>query len=113
MFLKSQKSGKKIKFHDGVNLYYRGTYEKHFLDFCVDNNVHIEKGISLKFKYNNKNKVYHSDFYIREKNLIIEIKSSYYYEKYLELNKIKEIETINQGYEYLLIMNKNYNDLEL
>jgi len=113
LFFKSQKSGKRIKFHENMKLYYRGTYEKHFLDFCYDNNLSIEKGITINFKYNNKNKVYHSDFFIKEKNLIIEIKSSYYFSKYLELNKIKEIETIKQGYNYVIIIDKNYDNFKI
>jgi len=37
------------------------------------------------------------------------IKSSYYYDKYLELNLIKEIETKKMGYNFIFIINKNYN----
>ena len=108
LFEKSQISGKKMKLHENMNLLYRGTYEKDFLDFCFKNNIKVEKGLTIKFKCGDKNKVYHSDFYIKEKNMVIEIKSTFYYNRYLELNKIKEKETRNQGYEYLIIMDKNY-----
>lgn len=111
LFEKSQKSGKKIKFHDKTNLYYRGTYELHFLNFCIENNIRVEKGSTISFNYKNKVKFYHSDFYLPEFNLICEIKSNYYYNKYLELNLKKEFETKNQGFNFLFIINKKYEDI--
>jgi hypothetical protein len=107
IFEKSQKSGKKIKYHD-VGIYYRGTYEKHFLDFCLINNIKVEKGATIKYLWNGKNKVYHSDFFIPSKNLIIEIKSSYYYEKYSEINEAKRKETLKIGYNHIFIIDKDY-----
>ena len=113
IFYKSQKSGKKIKYHENTKLYYRGSYEKDFLDYCFDNGISVEKGITIEFVYNNKKKVYHSDFYIRNINTVIEIKSSYYYHKFEDLNIVKMNETINKGYNHLFIIDKNYNDLHL
>ena len=110
IFERSQKNGKKIKLHIS-GLYYRGTYEKDFLDFCYENNIKIKKGLRIKYKYNNKNKYYHSDFYIEELDLICEIKSSYYYTKYLNLNKIKEYYS-KKIHNFLFIIDKNYDDLK-
>lgn len=47
-----------------------------------------------------------------EYNLIIEIKSNYYYEKYKELNIIKKLETIKQGYMYIIIIDKEYEEIK-
>jgi len=113
LFEKSQKSGKKIKFHENTNLYYRGTYELHFLDFCFQHNINVQKGPSISFKYKEKNKVYHSDYLLPDFNLICEIKSNYYYDKYLELNLIKEKETIKTGYNFIFIIDKNYKYIEI
>lgn len=107
VFEKSQISGKKIKKHT-CGLFYRGTYEKDFLDFCLLNDIKVEKGISIKFNFNNKRKVYHSDFYISNKNIIVEIKSSYYYDKYRLMNEIKKEETIKNGYNHIFIIDKDY-----
>ncbi|MCK9476998.1 MAG: hypothetical protein M0R46_13820 [Candidatus Muirbacterium halophilum] len=112
IFIKSQKSGKKIKQHTETGLYYRGTYEKDFLDFCYEHDILISKGKTIKYKKNNKNKVYYSDFFIDKYNLIIEIKSSYYYEKYKELNILKKRETIKQGYMYIMIIDKEYEEIK-
>lgn len=108
LFEKSQKSGKKIKLHKETNLYYRGTYELDFLNFCYQNKIDVKKGPSINFLYNNKNKFYHSDYFIPKYNLVCEIKSDYYYEKYLELNLVKEIETIKLDYNFIFIINKHY-----
>lgn len=107
LFEKSQKNGKKIKLHK-IGLWYRGTYEKDFLDFCYFNNINVSKGLTIKYIYNEKYKYYHSDFFIKEKNLIIEIKSTYYYEKYRLINNSKKQCTIKSGYNYILILDKNY-----
>lgn len=107
LFEKSQKSGKRIKLHQETGLYYRGTYELHFLDFCFKNNIIVEKGPSISFDYKNKKTFYHSDYYISKYNLICEIKSDYYYEKYLELNLKKEEESKHK-YNFIFIINKNY-----
>jgi len=109
LFEKSQKSGKKIKLHES-GLWYRGTYEKDFLDYCFDKNIKVEKGPTIKFNFNGKNKYYHSDFYIPDKNLIIEIKSSYYYDKFKEINEIKKEETLKAGHNHIFIINKNYEE---
>jgi len=111
LFEKSQKSGKKIKFHQNTSLYYRGTYELHFLDFCFENKINILKGPSIIFQYKGKKKVYHSDYFIPEHNLICEIKSNYYYNKYLELNMVKREETLKMGYNFTFIIDKNYTTL--
>lgn len=107
IFEKAQKSGKKIKYHD-IGIYYRGTYEKHFLDFCFISNIKVERGLTIKYLWNGKNKVYHSDFFIPSKNLIVEIKSSYYYEKYYKINEAKRKETLKIGYNHIFIVDKNY-----
>lgn len=109
IFIKSQKSGKKIKKHE-CGLYYRGSYEKDFLDICFSKNIKLDKGLTIKYIINNKNKYYHSDYYLKEKNLIIEIKSDYYYEKYKQKNLLKKEYTIKNGYNYILILNKNYKE---
>lgn len=107
LFEKAQKTGKKIKLHD-IGLYYRGTYEKDFLDYCQLNNILVEKGPSISFIFEGKKKYYHSDFYIKEKNLIIEVKSTYYYEKFKKLNIEKEKSATSNGYNFIFIIDKNY-----
>lgn len=111
LFNKSQKNGKRIKFHKKSKLWYRGSYELDFLIFCCKNKIIVQKGPTISYIINEKNSFYHSDFYLPEYNLICEIKSNYYYEKYLEKNLLKEKYTKNNGYNFTFIINENYDDL--
>jgi Uma2 family endonuclease len=54
---------------------------------------------------------YHSDFYDKERNLIIEIKNSYLYERDYNEIKAKEKYTKESGFEYIIIIDKNYDNL--
>jgi len=107
IFERSQISGKKIKLHK-IGLYYRGTYERDFLDICLDNNINVEKGKTIEYRFDGKKKYYHSDFYLPEINLIVEIKSNYYMSKYIDKNNLKQEYTIKSGYNHIFIIDKNY-----
>ena len=109
IFLKQQKSGFSSKYYN--ELYYRSSYELDFIKFCEIRNIIIENGPTIKFIYKDKNKIYFPDFYIPKFNLVCEIKSEYYYSKDLELNLAKKEATLLQGYEFLFIIDKKYNDL--
>jgi len=108
-FEKQQRSGKKtIQYNE--KLYYNGSYEKHFLDHANDIKIlnNIERGMIIKYTFNKSKKIYFPDFYINKYNLIVEIKSNYYYNKFLEKNISKMNKCIELGYNFLFIINKNY-----
>ena len=106
---KQQKNSKKIKYYNDI-LYYQSSYEKDFLDHCFEINIlnDISRGPTIRYVKDGKEKFHYPDFYIEKYNLIIEIKSDYYYYKYIETNKIKLKTAINIGYNYLFIINKKY-----
>ena len=112
VFVKNFRSGFKLKIHKQTGLKYQGTYEKHFLDYCFKNNVDIKKAPSIKYELENKKKVYHPDFYIKYKNSIVEIKSTYTYERDLEKNLAKQSACLKQGYNFIFIIDKNYVNLK-
>jgi very-short-patch-repair endonuclease len=64
----------------------------------------IRRAPSINYKFNDKIKVYHPDFYIPSLNLIVEIKSSYFYKKYEEKIKSKEKGVISNGFNYIIIL---------
>jgi hypothetical protein len=110
IMIKIQKSAFKLKFHEEMKLYYRGTYEKHFLDFCFLNNINIiQFDKELYYKYNDKNHRYYPDFYHSESNTIIEIKSRYTFDFDYEINKLKE-KCSKEKYNFLFIIDKNYEE---
>lgn len=113
IFLKNQLSGFRTKYYSD-KLYYRGTYEKDFLDKCnvlnIINNIENFKG-SINYIYNGDRK-YFPDFFIPNLNLIIEIKSSLYYNLHINKNISKMENSISSGYKFIFIIDKNYEDFE-
>ena len=61
----------------------------------------------IKYHFDNKNKIYFPDLYIPSKNLLIEIKCEYTYNKELEKNKAKREATLESEYDYLTIIFDN------
>jgi len=110
LFDKNQKSGFSRKKYKDTKLHYQANYELHFLDLCFNNDIAIINGPSIKYLFESLNKTYHSDFFLKKHNLIIEIKSTYYYKKYLKKNLAKQKSCIQQGYNFMFIIDKNYNN---
>lgn len=107
---KQQKSGFKIKYYNGLS--YRGSYELDFIKYCEINNIIISKVDKVIYKFDNKTHYYFPDFYIEKYNLICEIKSEYYYKLDESKNISKKEYSIKSGYNFLFIVNRNYNELE-
>jgi len=53
-----------------------------------------------------------SDFFLPDYNLIVEIKSTYWYNKKLENNIKKHTECIKQGYNHIFIIDKEYDNFQ-
>jgi hypothetical protein len=99
----------KFKKHE-IGILYQGSYEKDFLDICVEKNIEVERGLTIKYMMGDKNLVYFSDFFIPKLNLVVEIKSTWIWQKHEEKNIKKAEEVINNGYNYILILDKKYDD---
>ena len=91
------------------NIYFRGSYEKDFLDKFY-NKIEIKQGISFKYVFDNINKIYHSDFYIPSLNLIVEIKNSYLLKKDENIIKAKSKAVIKNGFDYITVVDKDYTE---
>jgi len=109
IFIKSMTNDTTLKKYKNTKLDYQGSYEKDFLNKYYDK-IEIENGLEIKYKYKSKNKKYYSDFYLPKYDLIIEVKSSYWYEKFKEQNLIKE-QYSKIHHNFIFIMNKNYDEL--
>lgn len=100
----------KMKIHScGVK--YQGSYEKDFLDLCEKLNIIVERGKSIKYIYKGSERIYFSDYYLKDFNLIVEIKSTYIYKLHEERNIEKRKASITCGYNFLFIIDKKYDDL--
>jgi len=100
----------KIKYDERFELYYQGTYEKHFLDFCYINNLKIIKPKYLKYILDNKIHKYFPDFYYEPLNLLIEIKSDYIFELQKDKNIAKLNYSVINGFDHMFIINKQYDE---
>lgn len=105
---KKLKNGTKINYID--HLYYQGSYEKEFILKYKDK-VNIDNGLSIEYYYLDEKKIYHSDFYISDYNLVVEVKSTYWYNKNLNMCKAKE-EYTKRSHNYIMILDKNYSNFD-
>ena len=108
IFDKNQRSCFCIKKFRNTDIWYQASYELDFLEKYYDKCVDIQRGPSIKYIYKGKNKVYHPDFYISSLNLIIEIKSLYLSKIDKQKINAKKKATIASGFDYIMIVNKNY-----
>lgn len=108
IFRKAQITGKLLhRFNEKIE--YRGSYELDFLENFY-NKINIIQGLSFKYNYLNKKHIYHSDFFIPSLNLIVEIKNSYYYKRFKSIILTKKQATIDAGYNYIMIVDKDYTE---
>lgn len=102
-------NNKKIHIYlKNTGLYYRGTYELDFLNFCFKNNIIVENGKRIRYIIDNKTHFYFPDFLYR--NLIIEIKSKYTFYKNLEINLLKQKSSLDNGFDFIFVVDKDYNN---
>lgn len=99
----------KMKIHD-CGIKYQGSYEKDFLDLCCKNNLKVVRGKTIKFIHDDIEKYYFSDYYLEDYNLIVDIKSLYIFELHKELNLVKQESVLSQGYNFLFIIDKKYDE---
>ena len=111
IFEKSQKTGFKLKRYKNTNIYYRGSFELDFLEKFYSLYPTIENAPSIRYKFKKKNKIYYPDFYIPSLNLIIECKNSYLAKKDKRQLDAKKRATIIKGFNYIMIIDKNYHEL--
>jgi hypothetical protein len=109
IFSKQQKKRFEIHIFRETELYYQGTYEKDFLDKYYDL-FEITKIDFINYTFDS-DRVYYPDFYLPKYNLIIEIKSSYTYDRFLEKNNSKQKACLELGYNHIFIIDKNYDEL--
>ncbi len=90
------------------NKRFQSSYEEDFIILCEKNNLDIERGPTIRWFDGEIWKIYYPDFYIKKYNLIIEIKSNYTLSYNLKINLLKKKYTIENGYNYLFIIDKYY-----
>ena len=112
-FNKQQKSSFSILEFEDTELYYQSTYELDFLLKMKEvGQIHnIRRGKVIYYYENGLKRAHFPDFYMENLNIIIEIKSNYTYNKYLDRNILKQKACVDIGYNYLYIIDKNYDTI--
>lgn len=113
IFEKQQKNAMLAKIHKSTGLYYRGSYEKQFLDYCFSKNINIKQGPTIRYEFEGDELIYYPDFYYEPLNLIIEIKSEYTFKKDLKKNLLKKKGCKIQGYNFIFIIDKFMKEFEM
>jgi hypothetical protein len=101
----------KRKIHEPSGLYYESSYELDFIEFCFSKQILISRGPTIKYEFDGKKRTYFSDFYLSDKNFILEVKSKYIYEKYIDKNLCKKEKCLSLGYNFLYLIDKDYEGL--
>lgn len=108
---------KKYKLPSGKIVTVQG-YEPSCLDYLFNHSINendlILSGIDrpiIYYKYNGKLHKYFPDIFIKNINLLIEVKSKYLYDLYKDVNNIKKREAIKQGYNFIFVIDNNFKKL--
>jgi hypothetical protein len=121
-FQKQQKSGKKLRkfvFKSGHEVNVRGDEPKALKYLEEKNYTECDITVDLKkmpriWYVSDKKHRYYPDIYIEKENLIIEVKSTFTYERYLEKNLLKRQACLDSGYNFkFMIFDKDGNLLDI
>jgi len=110
----SENSGGKHK-NGYINEYfYRSSYEKIFIEYCINNNINLESAENKKYRIrylgkDNKFHYYYPDFYLIDYDVIIEIKPKSML--YFGNNEIKFKEA-SKKYKFMIISENELIDLD-
>lgn len=103
-----------FKISNYKSLTYQGSYELDFLKYMENKGIldKLSQNITIRYTIEGIEHVYHPDYYIKDLNLICEIKSSYIYHLHYKLNQFKQKAAFDNGYDFIMIIDKNYDELE-
>jgi|LakMenEpi03Aug12_release.lakeMendotaPanAssembly.Ray.scaffolds.fasta_scaffold329948_2 hypothetical protein len=101
-----------IKQYKGID--YQSTYELEFIKYCEKIGLFtmLERGPVIEYVDDNGlTHNYFSDFKIKNTNIVIEIKSSYMWQKNQRINELKK-ETSEKIYNYIVIKDNNFSEFD-
>lgn len=108
IFEKQQKKSFWSKKYKDTNINYRGSYEFDFLEKYFEKYPDLINGPTIRYQFNEKNRIYFPDFLIPSLNLVIEIKNSYLLKTDKDKIEAKRKATIANGFNYIMIVDKDY-----
>ena len=109
---------KKYKMPSGRIINIQG-YEGNCLDFLFsigidekDIVVNSKEMPKIQYNYGGIFRTYFPDIFIKSINLILEIKSEFTYKTNYDVNIIKQQNTIKNGFNYLFVIDNNFDKLK-
>jgi hypothetical protein len=85
------------------NMICRSSYEKVFLDFAEKFNYTVEVPQKIRYEHEGKSRYYFPDFYIKELDLIVEVKSDWTWHQNVDLNISKLTCALGLGFRIVVI----------
>ena len=91
-------------------------YEHFSLNILVEKyeetDILTHKGVPIiNYVFEEKERKYYPDIYIKSENLNIEVKSTWTYKKYLDKNLAKQQACLDQGYNFMFMIFDNKGNL--
>jgi hypothetical protein len=94
-------SGRIVKIQGNEPIFLTELLKVHNEDDIIIGIVEMNKTIGrIKYMYNNKERTYYPDFYVKSTNTIYEVKSLYTYNIHKEQNIAKKDACVKQGFNY-------------
>ena len=95
---------------NGRTIWYQG-YEKYIIEYLFDAGI-VEADLLndryqvpvISYTFENKNRKYFPDIFIKSKNMLIEVKSSYTFDKEIQKNLAKQKAAKEAGYHHIIII---------
>lgn len=86
-------------------------YEGNVIDYLIQAGINENDFTNLRveiptieYYFNNKKRIYYPDIFIRSKNMLIEVKSTYAYMKEIDKNLAKQNSSKKVGYNHIIII---------
>ena len=92
---------------DGKKYWYRSSYEELLMNKLDElKELYLYESIVIPYTYDGEEYTYIPDFYLPERNLIIEVKGEYFQKKDSKVIEAKKEATIKEGYFYVMFGKK-------
>jgi hypothetical protein len=112
---KNGKGGRGYKSGYLNGYYYRSSYEKQFINTCLEHNIKIESAETKEFRvlyeFNGKKKCYYPDFYLPDYTAIIEIKPTILLDT--EINSLKFDAALKHHKNFIILTEEDIFDNNL
>jgi len=97
----------------GKEVFFRSSYERRMMD-VLDNmkEMYLYETIRISYNFNEEVRIYITDFYLPERNLIIETKGEWFQKRDKKEIEAKKNAVLSEGYYYMMVGKKELEQYE-